>query len=754
MNRFYILLTLFFTVLILDQGVSMAQIPAVHFEYTDISSGKTSIQILTPVFEEPWNPSDRCDVAGKELYKALKKTGVSDKPVLNCTGNSVSVKLPGVKKGQLDQVLPVLYYTLRWYGLDTISVSKLHPRPLKMMELTVPAVTVVMPFWVDLPPSPALPGMLVTDKGQWLDAMDFRRGLQRGDKTAVNILKAGLQSKLTQERLAVLAALPTVKGLDIVTLAGPLLQDPSTGVRMAVVRLLQGVKGPSAIKMLEDMAGNDKSVTIRIQAARILSKRGDHKFDNIAAVDDINSTDPKVAIHAIDVLLAHPVKGVGPVLLSAMDNPSRDVAAKALSALIKLGLTKQLVTVLSDPNLPGDMKLQSARYLAGLKDQKPRVEGLRYLLKHGNDKDKIMACNRVLRFKDRDLAPALLNDLANKPGKEAQSALDALVALGDPALIKPMVGLIKGTLADKVSKAVVKLIDTLSVDKVLKMTSDSNPVVRMLAVQVLGLRLKGRATIPPNIGNALGKALKDSSIDVRRQAAAALAKSDDQKQLRALCGLASDQDHHLRAIACMAAAKVGGTTGQAILLSGLNDTSDDVRLAALKGIAKLKIRKAMPVLVTLGNYQNTDVRRMAYKALTSMLKPDEVLKYRGFLIQGLTDRDKQIKRLCLQALRGVKDRKVILAVGDMKIDPDKTIRMLAIAVLAAAGTPDAIDALESMATIDENPEVRVSALKALAKLNKPDLVDFLKELLKHEEDQGGSKAVINAAKAILKSLAL
>ena len=88
----------------------------------------------------------------------------------------------------------------------------------------------------------------------------------------------------------------------------------------------------------------------------------------------------------------------------------------------------------------------------------------------------------------------------------------------------------------------------------------------------------------------------------------------------------------------------------------------------------------------------------------------------------------------------------------MKIDTNKEVRMLAVQVLAAAGTPDAADALEDMATIDADSAVRVTALKALAGLNQPDLVGFLKEMIKHEQEQGGDKAVIRTANQILDGL--
>jgi HEAT repeat protein len=423
-----------------------------------------------------------------------------------------------------------------------------------------------------------------------------------------------------------------------------------------------------------------------------------------------------------------------------------------LKALIKLGQTTELVKLLDDPGLAADMKLRAARHLASSKDARERASGLHYLLTNGSNLDKTMALKLVAKFKHRDLGPALLKMLADHPGELTNTILDTMVALADPSLIAPLSGFVKGSMAKRVSAAEVRLIGIQDTDFVLKLTSNKSSIVRVLAVRVLGERLKGRAAIPPNIAAALGRALKDESEDVRIAAAAALANSSDKKQLKLLVGLASDQEPRLRAVACTAASKLGGPSAKKVLLAGLTDPDDVVRIAALKGVGVLKIRESMPTLISLGNYQNPQVRRLVYQAFVQMLQPGEALKYQQFLTGGLTDRDKAVKLACLAALKGLKDRKVIAAVSDMKIDPDVEVRKLTVDVLAAAGTPDAAEALESMATIDSDSGVRVAALNALGKLNQPDIVDFLRELVKSEQDQDGDKAVIQAAKRILDEL--
>lgn len=754
MIRFYHIFIINLAIIILVPVTLMAQSPSAYFEYANISSGKDSIRILTPVFEGSWTRKTQCRTATKALTKALKRLDIKEKPILVCNGNLATVKLPGIKKDRIEDVLPIAFYTLRWYGLETISIDGLHPKPISRMEIQAIALCVTMPFWTNLPPAPPIPGLLKTESGKWLDSIKFRKALENKDNNAIQVLKKGLKSSKTKEKLAILVSLPYIKGLNILKMVKPLVRDQSKGVRLAVVKLLQEIRDMQATKLLTTMATDDNSVIIRVQAARILGKRGIHTFDNIAAVDDINSKNPKVAIHAIDILLSKPVQGVGPILLSALGSSSKKVTKKALSALIKLKMTKELVKVLDNTDLPNGMRLQSARYLSVVPDRKARIAGLQYLLKNGNELDKGLACGLAKKFKDKELAPALLSDLANKPGKESQSALYALVSFGESEMIRPMSRLIAGPLAEKAADAVIQLIKTRPLSEILKLATDPDTRIRTLAVRVLGRQLKGQDTIPPKIAKILGKALKSTSNPVKTAAAAALANSNDQRQLKLLCGLSSDQDPKLRTVACIAATKVGGTTGTTILMSGLNDTSDKVRLAAIQGIIKLKIRDAMPVLITLGNYQNLKVRRLAYKAFIGMLKPGETLQYRQFITRGLTDRDKTIRLTCLQALRGIKDRKIVAAIGDMKIDPDKTVRRQAIEVLETAGTPNAVEALEDIATIDADQNIRIAALKALAKTNPPDLVNFLQELLKHEKEQEGNKEIIGTIQDILKSLAL
>ncbi len=115
----------------------------------------------------------------------------------------------------------------------------------------------------------------------------------------------------------------------------------------------------------------------------------------------------------------------------------------------------------------------------------------------------------------------------------------------------------------------------------------------------------------------------DTSSEMRAQAALVLAKIDSEATIRALNKASTDKEEKVRLTACRAWTTRGGDQARDMLMSlARTDESDDVRQAALAGLAKFKSPEVREMLVESLDSKNPAVQQQAVVALREMTGRD------------------------------------------------------------------------------------------------------------------------------------
>ncbi len=214
-------------------------------------------------------------------------------------------------------------------------------------------------------------------------------------------------------------------------------------------------------------------------------------------------------------------------------------------------------------------------------------------------------------------------------------------------------------------------------DPLLNALDDSDPWVRMSAIEAMGARGDPRDT-----ARLLG-ALKDPSSSVRVFAIIALADRISPDMRDSLIEATNDSENIVRGRAIDAIASFGDPRDTARLLGALKDPSSSVRVSAII-------------------------------ALTDRLSPD----MRDSLIEATNDSENIVRGRAIDAIASFGDpRDTARLLGALK-DPSSSVRVSAIIALTDRLSPDMRDSLIE-ATNDSENIVRGRAIDAIAMLGDP-----------------------------------
>jgi AAA family ATP:ADP antiporter len=176
-----------------------------------------------------------------------------------------------------------------------------------------------------------------------------------------------------------------------------------------------------------------------------------------------------------------------------------------------------------------------------------------------------------------------------------------------------------------------------------------------------------------------------------------------------------------------------------------NHTNEDVRLAAIDTIGRLKVGAAMPLLVKLMiNGAAARVRAGALRAYCALYEEEAVDRVSGFL----SDPDAEVRRGAMTGLLRYGGIDGILAAADplmhMATSADTSSRQEAAQIIGDVGVMSFYRPLRDLLH-DASPEVQVSALQAASRIRTPRLLPSLIESL-------GRSRVHTAAAGALASL--
>jgi HEAT repeat protein len=161
-------------------------------------------------------------------------------------------------------------------------------------------------------------------------------------------------------------------------------------------------------------------------------------------------------------------------------------------------------------------------------------------------------------------------------------------------------------------------------------------------------RLSARAAVP-----ALVAALRDSQVEVRVVAAAALWRLPDAAAVPSLIRLTRDADPSARQWAVLALGVARDPRSVAGLVGLLTDPVEDVRMDAIRSLGRIGHPTALSALTSLVNDAERPVeeRLEGLNSIASLSGPDKV----NVLVHVLDDDDSQVRLRAAEALGQVGD---------------------------------------------------------------------------------------------------
>jgi len=450
------------------------------------------------------------------------------------------------------------------------------------------------------------------------------------------LTQLGLSAATPQKRVQMLRDLrDTADPSAIGVLSRVLLKDSSPAVRAEAALALGEIESAKVIKPLV-AALNDRADGVLEAALQSLRRRGDRSvIEPIVKV--LLGGSPTVQYQAAQAL-----KGLNWTPQAVPEQAVFYVAAGDFKRATMFGsaATPSLVRVLQGDL--DDRRVEAARALAELGDPtafQPLIDALK-------DKEGIVrsaAANALAQLGDKRAVPELLTLLKDEQRNVRVSVVDALGHLGGSEILPHLRPLLKdkewevrAVLAD----AIGKLGDPGSAGDVLTLLEDKDGEVRQNAMLAAG-RVRSEAAL-----ECLVLALVDEHIGVRQAAARAIKSVDPYweqsprvqslvPQLRQALrlpntGVQVAAANVLRRITGLSAVElankeaemaVARKAGEAFGLVEplLRDGDDEVRLAAVEAVVRLKLPAGVPALQGLLSDKSRWVKQAADAGLQALL---------------------------------------------------------------------------------------------------------------------------------------
>ncbi len=709
------------------------------YQATSVDQGGVSTTVLVPRPMERFDTARLADTALR-AFDRLKADKAADYGSATLSIDAdfprthrVVLNLDPSRNSSWDHVASEVFYTLRSMGVTEVRAPALRDVPLDPSALRTPAFLLVLPYYDALPPKAHPDALVVLSPTEILPWTLFDYRLRQGDKDLQEKVLAGLSSRSETVRLAVLAAVPNLPVDRRAARLLPLLDDKSSGVRLAVLKLLERETDPAVNDRLGRLVEADPDPTVKLAAVRMLSARGIKKYDVIIEMEALSDPSEDKVVAAIGRLAASNNPVVTPSIAGALRATSPKVRAAAVAALVQLNATDRMAETLPDDSVDLGTREAFARRLADSGSPNQKSAALSHLVSKGSEAGAAFAVGRLAETRPADGLKLLYGALLRPEPAVRQAAAKAVGTYRDADGIAPLLAAAKTpedrALAEQVT---VSILASQSLDAVLAKMDDADVTVRRLAMKALGDALKGSAP-PPKAVTVLQTRLQDPDLGVRRAAVYALARLPDDKVAASLLKLARDPDAELREAAVVAATRLTTPEAEKVLLGGLEDESDKVKAAALDAVASRRMVAARESLALLCSYLDTSVRRKAVQAWVALLQPGEAAANYNFLSSLLYDKDPEIKIAILRIVITIPERKALVAVSSLAIDPDPQVKLAVIDALSKTREKDAMEGVQK-AVFDGDPAIRMAALDGLQRLGRPEAIDFLNELINLESD--------------------
>ncbi len=713
-------------------------VPMLHVA-TPIGQGGDTITVLMPRPMDRFDPKRPGDSALR-AFDQLKALHAAEygKATLSLDADPTRVRratlnLDPERQASFERVAAEVYHTLTSMGVPEVRAPLLQDGPLNPAVLRTPAFLLAVPYFDALPPREVAGSLVVLSSTEIVPAALFTARIRQGDAALMETVLAGLKSPSDTIKTAVLAAVPSLPITNRAARVLPLLNDPSAGIRLATLKLLENEKSPEVNDRLAGVVEGDQDPQVKLAAVRVLSARGVKKYDVFLQMERLSDPDEGVVADAIGRLVKSRNPVVGPAVAQALKHPAARVRAAARQGLIAIGAHDLEAQALPDDAIDLPTREAFAQDMAknGTPDQ--RFSGWSWLLTYGSEPAAIESTQALAKSRPAGGLPALATALARTEPAVRAAAADAIATWRDPAGLAPLLAAAKDAPDRAVFEgAAIRIIAGQSLDTILSLMEDRDVTIRRLAMKALGDALQG-STPPPKAVSVLQSRLSDPDLGIRRAAVYALARMPDPSVSAAIMARIDDPDPEIREAAVVAAARTPGPKSEAALIEALNDESDGVKKVALDAIASRRIEAARDSLRILGQYRDTDVRRKVVEAFLALLGPGGAASEFDFLLLLLYDKDPEIKQRVIPVFATIRERRAMTMLSGLVIDPSPEVKLAVIDALSATGERDAMEGIQK-AIFDEDPLIRIAALQGLERLGRKEAVPFLEELLNLEQD--------------------
>ena len=195
----------------------------------------------------------------------------------------------------------------------------------------------------------------------------------------------------------------------------------------------------------------------------------------------------------------------------------------------------------------------------------------------------------------------------------------------------------------------------------------------------------------------------------------------------ALARLTADEHSAVRLEAVRAVARIGAREALPALCARLRDADLKVQTAAIEALVSIGDVRAVPHLLEALKDESEFVRRGAVEVLNEVITADAIKD----LVEALRDADWWVRVRSADALGTLGGPRVVDAVLGLTRDPDEFARRYAIEILNAVPDPRAVPALIE-ALDDDDWWVRERAIDALGKTGATDAIEPLRRVLSRD----------------------
>ncbi|MEY3014938.1 MAG: hypothetical protein RIT45_3673 [Pseudomonadota bacterium] len=703
--------------------------PAMLYVVQPVDMAGVTIEVVVPI-EEPGLSDSGMATRAKRAFDALKARGGKAYGQSALTIESpTKATLVIDQTAEADRVLAEVFWTMASLGISELGAAPIVQGQVTLDHIAygahVPLLSVfdLLAFErIEQVPARAF----VAVGGKPMPATEAARALAKGDSSVKGPVLAALSGKSRRAKLMVIEAVGRagvratykLKADDLV----PALEDTDGAVRSAALdaAIQAGVKGSKAvIAALEKLVEGDADTDLKLRAVKALSAAGVSRFDDLLEAEKIRTGSAAEAMAAVQKLSkSKQVAVAAPALVSALTHTDAGVRDAAFDGLVKLEQWELLHKALGS-DVSDKMRERIAKVLVEKGNDAARDESLEWLIGKGGPDGAIFAAQTYGKRGSKAATPLLIKALDHESAQVRQAAAEALAALKDERAIVPLADAAQKRRRDEefMMAAAVEIMKTLRLDQVKRLVTSKNTIVRQMAIRSLSEFTKG-ARPRPDVVALLMDALKDPEASIKRSAAYALARIEDDGIARDLAALKDDPDVQIRVQVCYALGHASAKYTEAgpMLVEMMKDREKLVRVAAIDGIALRKETSAYAQLVRLVNYPDPEIKRAVYGALLALRTPENADELRPKFRKGMEFRDSNVRMVCLDALAEGTVKEDFEALRQAAFDPSPDVKKKAITVIAGSKLPEGMEVL-TLFFGDADNGVREAALDALGAID-------------------------------------